>query len=479
MRIVNALMKYRYMLLAGTMLSAVALPHLGAADTHTGFNAASSDGRIILAEAVDPKQGKQPQKKETPKKTAPPKADAKPKAPPKQTGQPKPDPKPKVVQPKPDPKPKAPPKQTGKPKVDPKAKTVQPKQPAQPKADPKAVQQPKPDPKAVQPKVVDPKVVPPPKGPVQQFGKPKAAPGPKTVNVNQVKAERKETKEGNAVVIREPGNRTIIRENNTVIIQRDESDRMRRWGGARFEVRGPERYTVVGRGGYEVVTITDDRGRLLRRFQRWPGGREVLLIDNRPRPGVVLGVGAVVVGGIALLTLARPVVTIPRERYVVNVAAAPPTLLYETLAAPPVVALERPYTLDEVRYNVALRERVRSVELDNINFETGSWEVSDDQVPKLQEIAQAMLQVIEQNPSKVIMIEGHTDAVGATEDNLSLSDRRAELVGEALTTHFNVPPENLVTQGYGEQFLKVPTQGPNRENRRVVVRDISTLLAGK
>ena len=60
------------------------------------------------------------------------------------------------------------------------------------------------------------------------------------------------------------------------------------------------------------------------------------------------------------------------------------------------------------------------------------------------------------------MIEGHTDAVGTDVDNLSLSDRRAESVAVALTEQFQVPAENLVTQGYGEQYLKVPTQGPEQ-----------------
>ena len=74
------------------------------------------------------------------------------------------------------------------------------------------------------------------------------------------------------------------------------------------------------------------------------------------------------------------------------------------------------------------------------------------------------------------MIEGHTDAVGNDVDNLSLSDRRAELVAVALTEQFQVPAENLVTQGYGEQYLKVPTQGPEDRNRRVAVRRITPLL---
>ena len=61
------------------------------------------------------------------------------------------------------------------------------------------------------------------------------------------------------------------------------------------------------------------------------------------------------------------------------------------------------------------------------------------------------------------MVEGHTDAVGSDVDNLSLSDRRAELVALVLSQQFGVPAENLTTQGYGEQYLKVPTQGPEKE----------------
>jgi len=35
-----------------------------------------------------------------------------------------------------------------------------------------------------------------------------------------------------------------------------------------------------------------------------------------------------------------------------------------------------------------------------------------------------------------------------------------------------------VTQGYGEQHLKIPTPEANRLNRRVAVRPIGPLLAG-
>ena len=357
--------------------------------------------------------------------------------------------------------------------------------------------------KQVQPLVKQPPVA------IQKFGAPKAAPaadGPRVVNVKELKGKRREERQGNTVVIVEPGNRRIFREGNRVwgrqvkaaegareggrhrgarqpphhprrqqrLIRHDEGDRMRRWGNARFETRGNERYTIVNRGGYDVVTITDGRGHMLRRYRRFPDGREYGLIDNRRR----LAVGAAVVGGVVLLGLAAPRIRIPRERYIVDAGHAPPTLLYETLDAPPEVAPERAYSLDEIRDNVEVRDHVRSVDVNTINFASGSWEVSPDQIPQLQGLADAMLKVIQENPSTVFMIEGHTDAVGSAEDNMSLSDRRAESVAEILTSNFNIPPENLVTQGYGEQHLRVQTDGPSRENRRVQVRNITGLMAG-
>jgi outer membrane protein OmpA-like peptidoglycan-associated protein len=119
-----------------------------------------------------------------------------------------------------------------------------------------------------------------------------------------------------------------------------------------------------------------------------------------------------------------------------------------------------------------------SIDLDTINFETGSWDIPDDQAAKLQVIADGINRAIARNPSEVFLIEGHTDAVGNDVDNLSLSDRRAQSAAELLTQQFQVPAENLVTQGYGEQNLKVQTDGPSRENRRVTARRITPLLNG-
>ena len=157
--------------------------------------------------------------------------------------------------------------------------------------------------------------------------------------------------------------------------------------------------------------------------------------------------------------------------------SASTTMKLKTITAPPIERIDRRYTLDEVRATQYLRERMRRVDLNDINFDTGSWSVDEGQYHKLSRIARAMNRAVDRNPNEVFMIEGYTDAVGSADDNLSLSDRRAEAVAVILTEQFRVPPENLTTQGYGEQYLKVETDGPERANRRVAVRRITPLIS--
>jgi outer membrane protein OmpA-like peptidoglycan-associated protein len=269
-------------------------------------------------------------------------------------------------------------------------------------------------------------------------------------------------------VIEEPGRRTIIRENNRVIIRQDPAERLRRFDrNARVERRGNQTVTIVRRpGGVEIITVVDERGRLVRRVRR-VGGREFVLINTRYRDPTRI---------VYFVNLPPPRIVIPREQYIVDFASAPPPMLVETLAAPPVEALPQEYELEEVLQSPDLRARVRRIDLD-VRFDTGSWELGPEQLRGLERLANAIKQVLERNPNEVFLIEGHTDAVGTEEDNLSLSDRRAEEVAVALTEEFGVPPENLVTRGYGESELKVPTDGPEALNRRVTVRRITPLVA--
>ena len=290
--------------------------------------------------------------------------------------------------------------------------------------------------------------------------------------MRRCKAGRREERQGNRIVIRE-GDRTIVRESGgRTIIRHNEVDRFRvRAQDVRVERRGRDTATVVVRpGGVQIVTVVDDNGRLLRRSRRGADGREVVIIDNRPRGGGRDNF---------FVALPPPVIRIPRERYILEAERARPEEIYEVLMEPPVERLTRAYSLDEIRYSPAVRDRMPRVDIDTITFETGSWEITPDQVNRLAVIADAIKRAIEGNPNEVFLIEGHTDAVGPDDDNLSLSDRRAESVAIALTEQFQIPAENLTTQGYGEQYLKIPSEGPERANRRVTARRITPLLTGQ
>lgn len=303
--------------------------------------------------------------------------------------------------------------------------------------------------------------------------------GPVFKKLDDIKSHRQERVEGGVKVLVQPDKRTIVRHGGHAFIRHDESARFARFGHVRTHSRpGGGNTTVVSRpGGVQIISMFDRKGNLIERRRRGPNGRETRLIDNRRiwGPGAKIALGL----GLAGLTvaLAPPVFAMPRHKYVVEYEDASPDDIYEALSAPPVERLDRIYSLDEVRYSVSLRDRMRRIDLDGIKFDFGSWEVTPDQYPKLERIARVMMRIIDRNPNEVFLIEGHTDAVGLDEDNLTLSDHRAEAVADVLTREFDVPPENLVTQGYGEQFLKVATEGPERANRRVAVRRVTPLIA--
>jgi outer membrane protein OmpA-like peptidoglycan-associated protein len=308
--------------------------------------------------------------------------------------------------------------------------------------------------------------------PAAPSGSPIVAPNrPDAHRLDQLRTLRKQEQIGGRTVIQEPG-RTIIREGDRTIIRHDDADRFRR-GARDVQVvrRGADVETVIVRpDGSRIIDVVDGNGRLLRRVRRDPNGREIIIIDSRPvAPGIALQ---------PFVQLPPPVIRIPRDRYIVDAVGAGGALIYDTLVAPPVERLSRAYSLDEIRFSEPVRERMPRIDIDTITFETGSWEIAPNQGAALEVIAQAMTRAIQQNPRTVFLIEGHTDAVGQDIDNLSLSDRRAEAVAELLTSQFGVPPENLVTQGYGSQYLKIPTNAAERRNRRVSVRNITPLMTG-
>ena len=321
------------------------------------------------------------------------------------------------------------------------------------------------------PAVAAPLPAPPPPAQALTPVAPGAAPqGPQ--RLDDFRSARRETQEGGRTVITEPG-RIIVRDpSGQSFVRHNELERFRY--GARDiqtqQVGGETRTIVVRPDGTRIITVTGRDGQLLRRIRRDERGREIIIIDNSYRDPRA-------VGGF-YVDLPPPVIRIPYDRYIVEAEDAPPDVIYETMLAPPVERIARRYSLDEIRYSPSVRQLMPSVDVNSINFESGSWEIPPDQAAKLQVIADGLNRAIQRNPREVFLIEGHTDAVGNDVDNLSLSDRRAESAATLLTQQFGVPAENLTSQGYGEQYLKEQTDGPSRINRRVTIRRITPLLNG-
>lgn len=275
-------------------------------------------------------------------------------------------------------------------------------------------------------------------------------------------------------VVEDQGDRLIVERNGEYFVRRDESSLLRDGDVDMRAERlnnGWTQETVTRRNGAQVITVRDQGGFVIYRSRIRPDGREIVLIDNREVDDRVV---------IDFNQQLPPLqLTIPQERYVVPARQANYDVIYETFAAQPVQKVEQVYTLRQVRESERLRDLMRRLDLDTITFDTGQAIVRQRQVPFLEDLARASIALIEQDPSTVLLIEGHTDAVGSDISNLALSDRRAETVARILANFYGVPPESMVVQGYGEQYLKVATQGAEERNRRVTIRNITPLLSSR
>lgn len=89
----------------------------------------------------------------------------------------------------------------------------------------------------------------------------------------------------------------------------------------------------------------------------------------------------------------------------------------------------------------------------------------------LEQVAQVILAVSQENPGTRFDIEGHTSTEGTDEHNMALSATRAKRVFDELTQRYNVPASLLTAHGYGENFAMFPngTEDQRQLDRRVLV----------
>lgn len=105
------------------------------------------------------------------------------------------------------------------------------------------------------------------------------------------------------------------------------------------------------------------------------------------------------------------------------------------------------------------------VDVYGIYFDVGSATLKSESGPVLKEIADALVK----NASWKLSVEGHTDNAGGDAPNMSLSQRRAASVKQALETRFGVTGVRLVTTGFGASKPKESNNSANgrAKNRRV------------
>lgn len=100
-----------------------------------------------------------------------------------------------------------------------------------------------------------------------------------------------------------------------------------------------------------------------------------------------------------------------------------------------------------------------------IYFDFASDRIKEESEPVLAEIAQ----VLRQNPTWNLSVEGHTDNIASDAYNLDLSQRRAAAVKAALTGRYKIAGNRLTTAGFGESSPKDrnDTLEGRARNRRV------------
>lgn len=253
------------------------------------------------------------------------------------------------------------------------------------------------------------------------------------------------------VVTRPDGSQEVIRDDAALLRQPGSNVETQRFDD------GSTRTVVTRQDGSRVVTIRDRDMRVLRRTLISPDGRTSTLIDD-----------TVAVDPVDLNRLPAPVrtqgVTSDMDEEALRAALSREA------------NIDRRFTLGQIRNIEEVRSLVAPVDIEAITFDSGSAAIRPTQAQHLARLGNVIHDAVAEDPQEMFLIEGYTDTVGNSAANLALSDRRAESVALALTEYYDVPPENLVVQGYGEQYLKVPAEGDVSANRRTAVRRITDLM---
>ena len=108
------------------------------------------------------------------------------------------------------------------------------------------------------------------------------------------------------------------------------------------------------------------------------------------------------------------------------------------------------------------RETANLISIVYFDFDSYSVRSSD------RTVIESHAQWMRTHPAQSLMLQGHTDARGGAEYNLSLGQKRAEAVRQSLQ-HLGVDPRRVEAVSYGKEQLAVQgtEEAAHQRNRRV------------
>lgn len=121
---------------------------------------------------------------------------------------------------------------------------------------------------------------------------------------------------------------------------------------------------------------------------------------------------------------------------------------------------------------------------EEVEFDTGKWEVKADQQAKLEKPLTLLKEAASKYSSLMnvsLYVAGHTDTVGQANDNQRLSEQRAQAIAQWFTKH-GLRGMPIYVRGFGEGAPAVKTADnvPEQRNRRAqyIVSSFAPQLAG-
>ena len=107
--------------------------------------------------------------------------------------------------------------------------------------------------------------------------------------------------------------------------------------------------------------------------------------------------------------------------------------------------------------NIQMRkiELNKALKIENIYYDLSRWEIRPEAAKELDKL----VAILKDNPRLIIELGSHTDARGGNEDNMTLSQKRAESAVQYIVSK-GVSNERIAAKGYGEEkILNACTDG--------------------